>query len=78
MPELDRLIDAALSEVNPGKRMELIASATKMATDSYTAFMFCQVPVLGVIGPRVDVSGWPQPISLDSFGVYAAYTKHAK
>lgn len=76
MPELEKLLDNSYTEMDTNKRREAIARATRMAVDTYATFQLCSGPSLAVIGPQVDVSGWPFPLALSYLPTFAAETKH--
>jgi peptide/nickel transport system substrate-binding protein len=78
MPELDQLINSALSETDNTKRLDMIARATKMATDSFTAFHIGHVPQMAAAGPNVDISGFANPLASPYLPTYAAQVKHRK
>ncbi|MBI4303434.1 MAG: ABC transporter substrate-binding protein [Chloroflexi bacterium] len=75
MPELDKLIDGTLSEMNPAKRKEMVEKAIKMATESYTVLVIGTVPEVVALGPRVDIS-FPEPSS--ALSIYLDIAKHRK
>lgn len=58
-PELDGLVDGALTETDPVKRSQMTTKALQIATDSYTAINIAGVPAMAVIGPRVDFDSTP-------------------
>lgn len=74
-PEFDKLIDSALGESDAAKRKDLVAKATKIATDSYVSLMIAEVPGLSVFSPRIDIA-MPKP----AYGIpmYAYLAKPAK
>ena len=78
MPELDKLIQAAGSEMDKTKRAELSAQATKMVVDSYTVCQIARVPMTIVSGPRVSLDDWPYPVANSYPPTYAPRVQHAK
>lgn len=76
-PELDQLIRASYSEMDTNKRREIIAKATKMAADTYTAIPIAAVPAIIALGPRVDLE-LTTPTSSTSISTYAYLAKHRK
>ncbi|MBI2986876.1 MAG: ABC transporter substrate-binding protein [Deltaproteobacteria bacterium] len=75
MPEFDRLVYSAFGEKDPMKRKEILDTAIKMATDSYTFLSIASVPVMAVLGPRVDINF---PTGARLIGFYLDMAKHRK
>ncbi|MBM2825094.1 MAG: hypothetical protein HW402_758 [Dehalococcoidales bacterium] len=75
--ELDKIIFAAQSEMDAGKRKELTAQAIKIVIDSYTRCQIARLPMMLVTVPGVNVDDWFPP-SNPYPGTYADRTKHAK
>ncbi len=75
MPELDKMIDDALSEIDPVKRKKLTDEGIKIITDSYVPIMLLRVPTLFAIGPRVDFA-LPPPPTMGPIGYYVDTAKH--
>ncbi|MBM2825211.1 MAG: hypothetical protein HW402_875 [Dehalococcoidales bacterium] len=75
MPELDKLIDSAMTEMDPIKRKGLLDQAIKIASDSYVTLMLGIVPDMYALGPRVDIA-FPTPCFASSEA--AEIAKHKK
>ncbi len=56
MPELDSLITAGLSETDDVKRVDIIARAIKMATDTFVCVGVGTIPPMGGFGSRVNMN----------------------
>lgn len=76
-PELDKLIEGSLVELDPTKRKEMADKAIKIVTDTYTAVMLARVPSWFAIGPRVTFD-FPKPPTNANYGYYLDTAKHAK
>ena len=77
MPEVDSMIDSALTEMDPIKRKEIEDRLIKIITDSYVSLMIARVPSWIATGPRVDFD-FPPPPSASPFGYYLDTAKHKK
>jgi peptide/nickel transport system substrate-binding protein len=75
MPELDKLMDSATTEMDAGKRKEIVAKATKIILDSYACLVIANVPDMCVIGPAVDIK---LPDNSAYFCVNLEIAKHRK
>ncbi len=53
MPELSKLVDSAMTEIDPVKRQALVAQITKMGMDTHTTFAFGETPAMMAVGPNV-------------------------
>lgn len=76
MPELDKLIDSALSEVDQGKRKALLEKAIEMSTNAYVAIQLCSVPALFALAPQVELPA-DAPMPIRGFGLVVDLIKHA-
>ncbi|MBI2858824.1 MAG: ABC transporter substrate-binding protein [Chloroflexi bacterium] len=74
-PDLDKLIYAALVEVDSAKRKALIAQVIKMGMDTHTAIPFGQVPVMMAVGPKVTFS-FKQPLEHAYLANWADIAQH--
>ncbi|MBI4303228.1 MAG: ABC transporter substrate-binding protein [Chloroflexi bacterium] len=77
-PDIDALLNTAISEVDANKRKEALNSLNKMLTDSYLDIELGAVPGLYAIGPKVDL-GFPgvfKPVR--SLGMVADIARHGK
>jgi len=75
---LDELIRAAQSEMNAGKRKEMVARGIKMVEETYVIYQIARVPMMVVSGPRVSLDDWPSPAANSYPPTYAYRTQHAK
>ncbi len=73
MPELDKLLNDAIVEIDIQKRKELLAKAIKISADSYTALMIGTAPGLGIIGSQVDIE-FPKPAQ--AIALWVEFAKH--
>jgi ABC-type transport system substrate-binding protein len=75
-PEMDKLIDDAMSETDASKRKEMLATAIKTCADTYTELPIAYGPYMVALGPKVSIN-FPKPS--DSFvGYYLEIAQHAK
>ncbi|MBI4303005.1 MAG: ABC transporter substrate-binding protein [Chloroflexi bacterium] len=74
MPEIDKLLNDAMSETNPVKRRDILAKIIKAGIDSYTALQLCQAPTVAALGPRVDIDIVPPAY----IPLFADRAKHRK
>ncbi len=74
-PEVDKMLDDAMSESDDAKRTELVAQALKIITDSYTSLMIAEAPTMAALGNAVDIA-FPKPSW--SITMFAEIAKHRK
>ncbi len=72
-PEIDKLIDAANSEVDVTKRKDIIAQVIKVVADNYVSPSIATIPFMAAVGPKVDVK---LPTPALSLPIYADLAKH--
>ncbi len=73
MPELDKLIDGAMSETDAVKRQAMIAKALQMGIDSYVALTLCTATGMSALSPKVDINF---PRGAPALGMYLDLAKH--
>lgn len=75
MPELDKLIDDTVLEMDTTKRREMLARITKMGTDTYTTIPIALVPAMAAY--RADIYlDFPTPLPTPYLPPWAAWFKH--
>lgn len=62
-------------ETDATKRKEMLAKVTKLGTETYTALVIASPPVVGDLGPRVDIDF---PITTEGLGLGVRVAKHRK
>ncbi len=77
MPEVDKLVNDALSELDETKRREMVAKIIKAGVDSYTSIQIGLVPGISVLGPGIDI-GFLTPLPSPYMPTYAAGYTHGK
>lgn len=74
-PDLDKLIDAAMSEMDTAKRKDLLAKIIPIAAEAYASLPIAYAPTLSALGPRVDINF---PFPAPAIAIYADIAKHKK
>ncbi|MBI2957723.1 MAG: ABC transporter substrate-binding protein, partial [Chloroflexi bacterium] len=74
-PDLDKVVYAALSEIDAKKRQDLTAQMIKMALDTRTAISFGQVPAVIAVGPKVKFN-LKQPLEVSFPTQFADMAEH--
>ncbi len=75
-PEVDKLIDDTLTEIDAAKRKEMVAKLVKIISDSYVALPIAIVQTVCALGPKVDIN-FVSPTTT-SVAYYAEIAKHRK
>ncbi len=74
-PEVDKLIDAALTEMDAAKRKEYLAKVIETTINAYAALVIAEVPSMVGVGPNVDIT-FPKPSP--AIAMFADLAKHKK
>lgn len=74
-PEVDKLIADSFTEIDAGKRKEMLAKLMQTVSETYTALALGGVPSLIAIGPRVDIDF---ATAARGIVVYLEYARHRK
>ncbi|MBI4304086.1 MAG: ABC transporter substrate-binding protein, partial [Chloroflexi bacterium] len=77
MPEVDKMIESAFTELDTAKRKEIEDKLIKTIADSYVALMIARVPTLYALGARVDIA-FPPPPTAAPIGYYLDIAKPRK
>ncbi|MBM2824764.1 MAG: hypothetical protein HW402_428 [Dehalococcoidales bacterium] len=72
-PEVDKLIDAATTEIDSAKRAELVTKVLKTAADSYVYDVIGYGPLMVALSSRVDLD---IPATAPFFGAYVHTAVH--